>query len=73
MLSGWDFGKLAQWRTRYWPWARGSLHWVSRIPAKKFLDPSGTIPSGAKRNEQGMASLAGCTLSPKKSENAGLS
>ena len=36
--------ELAQWRTHYWPWARGSPHWVSRIPAKRLQDPSGTIP-----------------------------
>lgn len=35
---------LAQWRKPSWRWARGSPHWVSRIPERKFQDQTGTIP-----------------------------
>ena len=36
--------QLVQSRMPYWRWGRGSPTWVNQIPAKKFLDPPGTIP-----------------------------
>jgi hypothetical protein len=39
-----SLSELVRWRTPSWPWARASPYWVSRIPERKLLEPTGTIP-----------------------------
>lgn len=39
-----SLSQLIQSRTPYWRWGRGLPTWVNRIPERKLLDPSETIP-----------------------------